>query len=101
MAERKIVWSGIAEQDLRDILEYFNERNRSNLYSIKLLILITKSIENIAAIPHLEISCTNASTRILIVESYMIVYDFSESSINILNIWDTRQDPQKAPFRKV
>jgi hypothetical protein len=43
MAYKKIIWSSRASNELKQILEYFNYRNKSTRYSLKLL----NEIENL------------------------------------------------------
>ena len=37
MADKKIIWSNSAKNELRRILEFYNERNGSEKYSLKIL----------------------------------------------------------------
>ena len=37
MVSKRIIWSTHASRELKQILEYFNQRNKSSRYSLKLL----------------------------------------------------------------
>ncbi|MGB6036109.1 MAG: type II toxin-antitoxin system RelE/ParE family toxin, partial [Cryomorphaceae bacterium] len=75
MAEREIIWSQRAEDELKEILDYYIVRNKSVTFSLKLLSLFTTTIQRIAVIPELGLSCENSSSRIFILKEYVIVYE--------------------------
>jgi toxin YoeB len=92
---KKIIWSLRAQKDKRDILKYWSQRNKSNRYSKKLNQLFKVAILLISEHPYIGRSTDDALVRIKIVKEYLLIYEVTESSINILSIWDGRQDPSK------
>lgn len=100
MAEREIIWSGGAENDLKEILDFYIERNKSTRYAQKLLSLFSETVSRLSEVPEIGLNCKNVEIKIFILKNYLIVYEFDSMAIRILNIWDSRQDPQRAPFKR-
>ena len=92
---KKVVWSKEASQDRNNIIAYWNWRNKSNVYSKKLLILFKESIKTIKLFPEIGKPTNRPDTRLKIVRDYFIVYSIKENEIRILAVWDSRQDPLK------
>ena len=91
---KRIVWSARARKELIEILKYWDSRNKSKVYSIKLNKLIFDRLENAAKMPEAGTPSNDAQIRILIVKDYSIHYDIYQSHIEILTIWDTRRNPK-------
>lgn len=53
---RTIVWSRLAELTFKEILQYFNGRNKSNDYSIKLTKAIKSELQLLSDHPHLGLA---------------------------------------------
>jgi len=77
MAEKRIVWHENAIVDLKSICDYFNKRNGSKKYSTKLVSEIKEILNLIPKKIELGIKTTE---------------------IEILSIWDCRQNPDKNKF---
>lgn len=92
---KRIVWSSRAEHNLKDILDYWNTRNKSKSYSRKLSNLIFEAIEIIQKYPDSGKPSNIANIRFRIVRDYYVIYEKSHDQISILAIWDTRQNPVK------
>ena len=92
---RQIIWSLRAQKDKREIFKYWSERNKSNLYSQKLNLLFKEAIELLREHPRIGRPTDEESIRIKIVKDYLLIYEVTETSINILSVWDGRQDPSK------
>ncbi|CAH8284397.1 toxin YoeB [Mariniflexile fucanivorans] len=92
---KEIVWSAKAQQDRKDIFEYWNHRNKSKLYSIKLNILFEASIKIILKYPEIGRPTSNKTIRLKTVKDYFIFYEISNEKLFILTIWDSRQNPKK------
>ena len=95
MAKYKIEWSHEARLDLIDILDFFNQRNKSNTFSRKLYRKINKSISQLINNSNLGKQTDCDSVRTLVTGDYQIIYEKIESIILIIMIWDCHQDPQK------
>lgn len=98
MASRKIVWTSTAKNQLIDILEYFNFRNKSSLYSLKLNKKVQLELNILILQPHVGKKTDAINVRGLYIENYIAFYEINEHHITILSFWDTRQNPSKLKF---
>lgn len=89
---KRVIWSLGAQKDKKEILAYWLERNQSNRYSRKLNQLFKEAIQILREHPYIGRATDVASIRIKIVKDYLLIYEVTEYSINILSIWDGRQD---------
>ena len=92
---KQVVWSLRAQNDRKEILNYWRLRNKSSTYSKKLNQLFKNSIQIIKDFPQIGKSTDDPNTRIKIVKDYLLFYEETETQILILTIWDSRQDPDK------
>ena len=98
MAARRIVWSSTAKLQLKSIFEYFNFRNRSKLYSLKLNALIQTELKLVLQQPNIGKKTDSINVRALLIENYFVFYEINDAHIIILSLWDTRQDPIRSKF---
>jgi toxin YoeB len=91
---KQIIWSELAHQDRIKILEYWIERTKSNNYSKQLNKLFEHTADLISKYPSLGKSTELENIRYKIVRDYYFTYRESNSRIEILTIWDSRQDPE-------
>ena len=92
---KQVIWSLRAQNDKKEILDYWRQRNKSNTYSKKLNELFKESIRIILDFPQIGKVTDDTKARIKIVRDYLIIYEETETQIFILTIWDSRQDPEK------
>jgi addiction module RelE/StbE family toxin len=92
---KQVIWSHRAQNDKKEILDYWRQRNKSNTYSKKLNELFKESIKIILDFPQIGKVTDDTKARIKIVRDYLIIYEETETQIFILTIWDSRQDPEK------
>jgi toxin YoeB len=92
---KRVIWSARARNDRKVILEYWIVRNQSKSYSIKLNQLFNNYVKLIARNPKIGRPTDYGLGRLVVVKDYLIIYDISEKTINIITIWDTRQDSEK------
>lgn len=72
MAE--IIWSSKAVSDKKEILEFWILRNKSNIYSKKLNVLIEEKLKQILENPRLGIITNIDNIRAILVENYYIQF---------------------------
>ena len=92
---KKIIWSLKAQDSRKEILIYWNNRNKSTVYSLKLNQLFKETIHLISMYPHIGRQTDIENTRVKPVRDYLIVYEESDDNIFILLIWDCRRNPDK------
>ncbi len=96
---RKIIWTIIARTTRNSIFSYWNNRNKSNLYSKKLFVLFNETLERIAINPEASIATNAENIRAVLVRDYYLIFEINEFTIKVLDIWDTRQNPQNFPIK--
>ncbi len=94
MVKFKINWSVEARLDLIDILDYYNKRNRSNSYSIKLNAKINGNVKLLTKYPFLGTPTSYNTVRVIVTGDYQILYELFDQLILIIMIWDCRRDPE-------
>ncbi|NJY61724.1 type II toxin-antitoxin system RelE/ParE family toxin [Salinimicrobium sp. CDJ15-81-2] len=94
MAQR-IVWSHRARNDRMKILQYWQKRNKSKVYSKKLFKLFQVSVRQIGENPTIGKPTSINEIRSYVLKDYMIFYEILNDHILILTIWDSRQNPTK------
>lgn len=98
MAARRIVWTTPAKLQLKAIFEYFNFRNKSKLYSLKLNRLIQTELRILLQQPTIGKKTDSINIRGLLIENYYVFYEINETHIIILFVWDTRQNPKHLKY---
>jgi len=92
---RKIIWSKKAIQQRKDILAYWSERNQSDAYSKKLNTLFRNEVNILAKYPNIGRMSDIENVRIRVVKNYLLFYQEKNKELQILSIWDSRQNPEK------
>ena len=92
---KQVVWSLSAQEDRKNILNYWRQRNGSITYSRKLNLLFKEAITIIRKFSHIGRPTDLKNVRIKVVKDYLIIYESTETTIYILTIWDSRQEPGK------
>ncbi len=95
MVKRRIIWSHRAKIDLYELLEYFYHRNGNKNYSRKLNKQIRVAIKILSKHADIGIKTDIENVRNIIVQDYCIFYRKKNKTIEIITIWDSRQDPNK------
>ena len=98
MVKRRIVWTSKAKNQLFDILEYFNFRNKSKIYSQKLYRKIHAELLPLIHQPNIGKKTNEINVRGILIENYFVFYQTNENHIIILSVWDTRQNPTSLKF---
>ena len=90
---KKIIWTVSAQFDRKEIFAYWNEKKKSKTYSIKLNQLFIEATELLALHPLTGRSTTIENVHVKIVRDYLMVYKNTDLEIQILAIFDSRQNP--------
>lgn len=97
---RTILWNEDAKKDLVKIISFYNKRNGNSKYSTKLVSVIKSSLELLKTSPYLGVKVANKKNyRVLIIKEFKIFYKVTKLNIEIVLIWDSRQNPNKLPKR--
>ena len=94
MVKRKIKWSHRAKLDLLEILDFYYKRNGTKTYSKKLNTKLRASIRLLEKQINLGVQTDILNIMNLIEGDYNIFYEISATTIEIIAIWDNRQNPE-------
>ena len=92
MAKRKIIWTQKANEERKEILAYWIERNQSKVYSIKLNKLIMETLQLSALYPNTGRKTTFENVRVKSIRDYLLFYEASKTTLVVLTIWDGRRN---------
>jgi len=95
MVKRKIIWSPRARLDLLGILEFYFKRNGTITYSKKLNANIRKSVRLLEKYSEIGLQTDVINVKNLITGDFGIFYEIKPEIVEIITIWDTRQNPEK------
>jgi toxin YoeB len=90
---KQIIWTFRAQQDRKNIFEYWNNRNKSKTYCKKLNGLIKDSLKLVSKYPLIGKKTDFDRIRIKILREFLIIYEITASQIIVLTIWDCRKNP--------
>lgn len=91
---KRIIWTLEAQRDRKNILQYWIERNKSKVYSVKLDQLLRGALKLIAGHPNIGRKTDFENVRAKLVKDYYIFYQV-DTAITVLSIGDCRQDPER------
>lgn len=75
---KQIIWSRRAQEDRKEIFNYWNKRNKSNTYSKKLNGLFKEAVRLISEYSEIGKPTDDQNSRIKIVRDYLIIYEVDE-----------------------
>ena len=95
MAEKEIVWSKLAQEELANILDFYALQNGNANYSLKLLDEIEDLLETLSKSEFIGRLARNKVTRLIPMDVYLIFYEINYDRIEIVSFWDNRQNLTK------
>ncbi len=95
---RKIIWSVNAVEVKINIFKYWNNRNKSTVYSKKLDRIFKETLKRMTTFSEGSITTTYKNIRMVLVRDYYLIFEITDKAITVLDIWDTRQNPENFPI---
>lgn len=95
---KRVIWSARAKRDFIAIYAFWLKRTGSHRYSLKLRKAFKKATEHLKEQSLLGKVTDTTYFRFVVVGYYKLFYAVVDDTIVILSIFDTRQDPDKAPY---
>ena len=86
-------------EHLEDILIFFDERNRSDKFSKKIVKMIRKQIKLAASMPEIGRMTDFPGVRILFVERFGIVYQIRDDVLLIIDIYSCQTNSDDRMFQ--
>jgi plasmid stabilization system protein ParE len=93
MDKREIIWFSPARLELLEILEYYFKRNGTMTFSKKLNSNLRNKIRLLANQAEIGVHTDILNIRNLKVGNFSIFYEIKPEIIEVLTIWDNRQNP--------
>ena len=90
---KEIVWTETAVRDRLRIYQFWLSHNQSIRYSEKLEILFNESAKLLAEFPEIGPMTDYKDIRVKVVGNHKLFYRLIEDRIEIIRVWDTRQNP--------
>lgn len=94
MAKRGVIWTPRAEAEFRSVLQFYISRNKSNVYSLKLLSEVEKLTGLLSRFPYSGRITSNGITRVVVKGKYLLFYEVYSNVIAIMSFWDNRRNPK-------
>ncbi|OYX82536.1 MAG: hypothetical protein B7Y83_14425 [Flavobacteriales bacterium 32-34-25] len=91
---RRLIWSVEARNSRKSIFDYWNNRNKSKVYSRKLNLLFNTNLKIVIQLPESGKPTFREDTKFIIVSHFEVFYKITPNEIVVLDIWDTRQNPE-------
>lgn len=82
----EIVWTLRAKEELFEILEYWNERNGTSSYSLKLNSLILVNLQKLIKQPQIGKVTNIKNVRVQRVNRYYLYYEMLENDLYVLSV---------------
>lgn len=99
MAQNKIIWSQRAKIRLLQILEFYANRNKSKTYSAQLYLKFKSEIKLLQKHPDIGIKTNLENIRGLIIDEYIVYYEKIGTTVCILTIWSSVQNPDNLTIK--
>lgn len=80
-------------------MEFYAQRNKSKTYSLKLYKKLIKEILILKKQPEIGIKTEIEPVRGLIIENFIVFYEFNQNQIIIHTLWDNRQNPDNLKIK--
>jgi len=91
--EREVIWSLEALELLEGILTYWEVRNGSKKYSLKLNKYFQDVLRQVSKYPESGRVTKYQNVNYRIVKDYFIYYTYNDKAIEVLSLCDMRRDP--------
>jgi toxin YoeB len=99
MVRRKIIWSPRSEIDLYQILEFYGKRNGNYNYSKSIYTRIRRSVLVLKQFPGIGAQTDIKNIKNLILGDFSVFYRIKEYSIEIVAVWDNKQNPENLKLK--
>lgn len=91
---KQIIWSKKAQTELLEIFEYWINRNKSNVFAVKLNSLIQEQLDLIMEYPKIGRKTDIENVYIKVIHKYLLYYEFVDNNLYILTIRYGGRNPE-------
>ena len=96
---KKIIWTQKAKKDFIEILEYWNNRNKSNRFSIRLNNLVEEQISLISEFPDIARATDIPDVKVKVIHKYLLYYEIVDHVLYILTFRHGSKNPTNLKIR--
>lgn len=75
---KKIIWTQKAKRELIEILEYWNKRNKSSRFSIRINNLVKEQIILISEFPNIARATDIPDVKVKVIHKYLLYYEIAD-----------------------
>ncbi|RZJ47813.1 MAG: type II toxin-antitoxin system RelE/ParE family toxin [Chryseobacterium sp.] len=97
---KQIVWTSKAKKELREILEYWINRNKSTVFSKKLNKLINEQLYLILEFPEIGRKTDILNVNIKVIHKYLVYYEMTDQTLNVLTIRHGSKNPETLQIKQ-
>ena len=101
MAKLKLRWTGTALAEFGRMLAFYNTRNGNDKYSRTIIRRVNESLKLVVKFPRMYRLVDAEEVkgiRMFHCDYFLIYYKADDSEVIVEAVFDTRQDPEKAPY---
>ncbi len=91
---RRVVWTKKAKDELIAIFQYWNNRNKSNIFSIKLNTQIEEELKLILEFPKIGRVTDIPNVYVKVIQKYLLYYEFVDDVLYVLTIRHGTRNPK-------
>lgn len=96
---RDVIWTAKAKKELIAILKYWNHRNRSKSFSIKLNNLIEEQLNLISEFPNISRTTDIPNVNVKVVHKYLLYYEIVDDVLYVLTFSHGSKNPKTLKIR--
>ena len=90
---RSIEFSRRSTAQLQKILEFYDERNGSDIYSRRLLAELMEALQRVAQMPTASSPSTRPDVRFIYVMGFTVIFRFTSQKLTLLSIRSSARKP--------
>lgn len=91
---KQIVWTLRAKNDLVEILDYWNHRNKSTIFSVKLYGFIDEQLNLISEYPTIGRKADVENVYVKVIHKYLLFYEILDDTLYVLTIRHGSKNPK-------
>ena len=95
---KKIEWTETSIQDRDRMYHFLSDQNKTDSYRKKVEILFNEAAKLISQFPDIGTETDYPDLRVKVVRSYKLFYINDVDRIQIVRVWDSRQNPSEIEF---
>ena len=95
---RRVIWSPEALDDVKAIFVFWNEHNKSKVFSRKLRKLNSQETDLLKNHPLMGKKTSKPNVYVKVIKKFLFFYEVNEKEIVIQSFWDERRNPDDKPL---